>query len=258
LSRLVTLALSFSLMYGDNPWPADKRVLASAVRERFADYFTRTGSGAPRFPDHPTGPHAATAYAGRPLPDVQVITIDPFDITPHRARIGLDPSSGPGCAGCCGGRAQRDEVRWIVVQGHVPILGPVRTRGSSKLYFPGGADSRIWQLFERYGVDLYLCGEAHDVTVREQGGVTQVTHGGLFPFGLTNALLLDFYDGFVYLTLRDYVVRDREAADGTRLWETHRTGMPEHIEVLHRPFTLGTGVLSDSGGLQDESGVLVP
>ena len=243
--------------YGDNPWPAAKRVLAPRFRARFADHFTRTRSGRAKYPDHPNGPHAFTAYAGRPLPDLQMITMDPFDITPDRARLGLDPPQRRWLAKVLS-KAKRDKVKWIIVQGHVPILGPVRTRGSSRLHLPGGGMSQVWKLFEKYDVDLYLAGEAHDVTVLEKGGVTQIVHGGLFQFGLTNALLLDVYDDFIYLTLRDYDVRHRDAADGTRLWETVREGLPRHIKVLNAPFGLGTGVLSDDGGLRHPSGLLRP
>ena len=242
--------------YGDNPWPAAKRVLVPRFRERFADHFTRTRSGKHKYPDHPKGPHAFTAYAGRPLPNVQVITLDPFDITRDRARIGLDPAQRTWLRKVLA-KAKHDKVKWIIVQGHVPILGPVRHRGSSRLHLMGGADSAAWKLFEKYDVDLFLAGEAHDVTVLEKGGVTQIVHGGLFQFGLTNALLLDVYDDFIYLTLRDYDVRHRDAADGTRLWETVREGMPVHIKVRNEPFGLGTGVLAKDG-LRNASGLLRP
>ena len=241
--------------YGDNPWPADKRVLVPRFRHRFAHYFTRTRSGKARYPDHPKGPHAFTAYAGRPRPDVQLITLDPFDITRERARIGLDPAQRTWLRNVLR-KAKHDKVRWIIVQGHVPILGPVRHRGSSRLHLAGGANSQTWKLFEKYGVDLYLAGEAHDVTVLEKGGVTQIVNGGLFQFGLTNALLLDVYDDFIYLTLRDYDIRHRDAADGSRLWETVREGMPRHIKVRNDPFSLGTGVLLNSGDLSNASGLL--
>jgi hypothetical protein len=243
--------------YGDNPWPAAKRALVPRFRERFADHFTRTRDGRPRYADHPKGPHAATAYAGRPVPSVQLITLDPFDITRGRARIALDRPQRTWLRDVLR-KATHDGVKWIIVQGHVPILGPVRSRGSSRLHLKGGADSAVWKLFERYDVDLYLAGEAHDVTVLEKGGVTQIVHGGLFQFGLTNALLLDVYDDFIYLTLRDYDVRHRDAADGTRLWETVREGLPRHIEVRDEPFALGTGVLRDSDDLHNTSGVLRP
>ena len=61
------------------------------------------------------------------------------------------------------------------MQGHVPILEPVRSRGSSGLHYPGGARSRLWRLFERYGVDIYLCGEVHDTTATTQDGILPPT-----------------------------------------------------------------------------------
>ena len=181
--------------------------LDPAHLDRIAQHDLSVLNGRPRFTD-------------RLLPNVQVITIDPFDIAPDRLREVLRS-------------AQRDQVRWIIVQGQLPILGPVRTRASSRRYLTGGADSQVWRLFEKYGVDLYLAGEAHDVTVLERGGVTQITHGGPFTLGLTTELLLDLYDDYIYVTLRDY---DLRAA----------------------PYTVGTGVVPDTGGLQLETGMLRP
>ena len=85
--------------YGDNDWPREKRALASTFADAFADHFTRTSSGAPRFADHPSGPHAATAYAWRPRADVQVVSIDVFDITPRAAHLRVD----------------RAQLRWLQV-----------------------------------------------------------------------------------------------------------------------------------------------
>jgi hypothetical protein len=242
--------------YGDNPWPRSKRLRAAAFRSEFASYFTRSRSGKPLFSDHPkSGPHRFTAYAGRPLPDVQVVSIDPFDITADRARIGLDKAQRLWLRGVLR-RAERDEVRWVIVQGHIPILGPVRTRGSSGLTLPGGEKSKVWQMFEQYDVDLYLAGEAHDVTVLEEGGVTQIVHGGLFAYGLTNALLLDFYDDYAYITLRDYDIRDNDK--GRRLWQTRDDGIPARISMPQPPYTIGTGVLPERGGLRSATGTLLP
>ncbi len=176
-------------------------------RDRFAPHHLSVLGGRPRF-------------TVRPLPDVQVITIDPFHSTPDRLRRVLRS-------------AQRDQVRWIIVQGQLPILGPVHHRGSTGRYLSGGADSEAWQLFEKYGVDLYLSGGAHDVTVLRHGAVTQVTHGGPVARGLTTALLLDFYDDYVYVSLRDY----------------------DHREA---PYVVGTGVVRDTGGLQLGTGMLRP
>ena len=240
--------------YGDNPYPRRKRELADDFRNEFAREFTTDDRGRPLFANHPSGPARLTAYAGRPTPDLQIVTIDVFDITPARARIGVDPQQLAWLRGVLA-KAKKDRVQWIVVQGHTPILEPVRARGSSQLSYPGAERSRLWRLFSRYDVDLYLAGEVHDTTVKQQGGVTQITHGGAFQFGLTTALLMDFYGDRLYLSLRDYDVR-HDSSDG-RLWETRRAGLPRHISLVGDPVTIGTATLAD-GQLRGASGVLIP
>jgi len=243
--------------YGDNPWTTSKRRLAPVFQEEFAHYFTRTASGRPRFRDHPTGPHAGTAYAFRPAPDVQVVTIDPFDIAPDHARIRVDRQELRWLAGVLA-QAQRDGVRWTIVQGHVPILEPVRSRGSSELHYPGGARSRLWRLFERYGVDIYLCGEVHDTTATTQDGIVQLAHGGAFQFGLTTYALLDIHDDRIDVTLRDYAVKVRDARDHSRLWETVRSGLRKWVRVDPDPVTIGTLTLNWSGQVTARTGILLP
>lgn len=240
--------------YGDNPWSYRKRRLAVDFKREFARQFTQDSAGRARFADRPPGPAASTAYAGRPTPDLQVVTLDVFDITPQRARVGLDQRQFSWLREVLA-RAKRDRVEWIVVQGHVPIARPVRARGSSLLSYPGGTDSRLWKLLRRYDVDLYLAGEVHDTTAIERDGVVQISHGGLFQFGLTTALVLDFYGKSLYVTLRDYDVRRSDI--GPRLWETRRGGMPSRISVGGEPMTIGSAVVS-GGRLVVPSGILRP
>ncbi len=253
---LTTLPAMGDHEYGDNPFPRRKRELAADFRAEFAREFTTDRAGRPLFANHPDGPAATTAYAVRPSPDVQLVTIDVFDITPARARIGVDPQQLDWLREVLA-RAASDGVTWVIVQGHTPILGPVRARGSSLLRYPGGASSRLWKLLSRYGVDLYLAGEVHDTTALQQDGVVQISHGGAFQFGLTTALLMDFYGDRLYVTLRDYDVRHSDAADGSRLWETRRAGLPKNISLSGRPVTVGTATIAD-GRLVSPSGILVP
>jgi hypothetical protein len=243
--------------YGDNPWTVSKRRLAPVFQEEFAHYFTRTASGRARFADHPAGPHAGTAYAFRPAPQVQVVSIDPFDITKDRARIRVDRQQLR-WLGDVLRRAQRDGVRWTIVQGHVPILEPVRTRGSSGLRYDGGARSRLWKVFRKYGVDVYLCGEVHDVTATTQDGILQLAHGGAFQFGLTTYALLDVHDDRLDITLRDFDVRVRDARHGGRLWETVRSGLKRLVHVRRDPVTIGTLTLDAAGEVTERSGILLP
>ena len=199
-----------------------------------------------------------TAYAGRPRPNVQLITLDPFDITPERARIGLD--LGP--ADRAAQRApQGQDDRGAVDHRPGPRAspwGPVRHRGSSRLHLEGGADSQVWRLFERYGVDLYLAGEAHAATVLEKAGVTQIVHGGLFQFGLTNALLL--MSTTTSSTSRSATTTSGTATPPTALGCGRRSAMACHdtSRSATTRFSLGTGVLANSGDLRNASGLLRP
>ena len=243
--------------YGDNPWTASKRRLAPVFQQQFARYFTRTPAGRPLFRDHPKGAHAGTAYAFRPAPDVQVVTIDPFDIAPDHARTRVDRQQLRWLVGVLRS-AQEDGVRWTIVQGHVPIVEPVRSRGSSELHYPGGSKSRLWQVFRKYGVDVYLCGEVHDVTATSKDGILQLAHGGAFQFGLTTYAVLDVHDDRLEVTLRDYAVRVRDARDHTRLWETVRAGLKKWIRLDADPVTIGTLTLDATGAVTRRSGILMP
>jgi hypothetical protein len=186
-----------------------------------------------------------------------VVSIDPFDIAADHARIRVDRPQLRWLVGVLR-RAQSDGVRWTIVQGHVPILEPVRSRGSSDLHYPGGSRSRLWRVFERYGVDVYLCGEVHDVTATTQDGILQLTHGGAFQFGLTTYALLDVHDDRIDVTLRDYAVKVRDARDHSRLWETVRSGLKKWIRVDRDPVTIGTLTLAADGSVSRRTGILLP
>lgn len=238
---------------GDNDWPAAKRALVPTYREEFARAFTTSRRGAV-YADRPRGPLAGTAYAFRPSPQVQVVSLDAFDITARRARVRVEGAQLRWLERVLR-RARRDGVRWTVVQAHPPVLGPVRSRGSSDLSLAGGARSPLWRLMQDYGVDLYLAGEVHDVTMAESGGVTQLAHGGLFAFGGVNYAVLDFYDDRIEVDLRDYDVQVRR--DGRRLWETRSPGLPRSVKVGPVAHTIGTATITDAGPVE-RSGVLLP
>jgi hypothetical protein len=113
-------------------------------------------------------------------------------------------------------------------------------------------------VFEKYGVDVYLCGEVHDVTATTQDGILQLTHGGAFQFGLTTYALLDVHDDRIDLTLRDYAVKVRDARDHSRLWETVRSGLKKWIRVDRDPVTIGTLSLAADGSVTRRTGILLP
>ncbi len=74
---------------------------------------------------------------------------------------------------------QKKNVDHIIVVGHTPVIGPVRTYSSSGMMLDKGQQSVFWQSMKKHNIDLYICGEVHAVTCLENDGIQQVAHGGL-------------------------------------------------------------------------------
>ena len=72
------------------------------------------------------------------------------------------------------------DAEFILVQGHLPIVGPVKSQNSSASMMKGGTDHKLWKLMQLYDVDAYLCGEHHRITVHHHDGIWQIVHGALW------------------------------------------------------------------------------
>ena len=72
------------------------------------------------------------------------------------------------------------DAEFIIVQGHLPIVGPVRSKDSSASMLKDGTNSGLWKLMVKYGVNVYLCGEHHRITVKKRDGIWQIVHGALW------------------------------------------------------------------------------
>lgn len=72
------------------------------------------------------------------------------------------------------------DAEFIIVQGHLPVVGPVRSKNSSASMLAGGTESGLWKLMVKHAVDVYLCGEHHRITVKKQDGIWQIVHGALW------------------------------------------------------------------------------
>jgi hypothetical protein len=72
------------------------------------------------------------------------------------------------------------DAEFTVVQGHLPIVGPVRSQNSSASMLKDGTDSGLWKLMVKHGVNVYLCGEHHRITVKKRDGIWQIVHGALW------------------------------------------------------------------------------
>jgi hypothetical protein len=239
--------------YGDNDWPRWKLNLYSTFQNVWEKHFTRLADGRPRFADRPRGVHEFSAYAWRPRPDVQMVTLDEFTRGPSAMHRRVDKQQQAWLIRVLK-KARADGVRWVLVQGHMPILGPVREGASSGLMYDGGQRSALWRIFKKYGVDVYLCGEVHDVTAIQRDGVLQISHGGIFQYGRLNYLVADFYPNHLDLKVFDY---DFHRVGEEKLWET-RDLIPADVVYEPDPGIIGAAQLWRDDRLTRVGGALAP
>jgi hypothetical protein len=251
---------------GDDPWHRGrdtwtdfKRRHIPQFKQIYADHMLTGTDGRPRFADRPPrGPARHTAYAVRLDPSVLLVTVDVFERRGGDVHMSVDPAQLRWLRQVLR-QARADEVPWVMVQGHVPMTGDVRTRNSSHLVYERGVRSDLWRTMVEGGVDVYLSGEVHDQTVHQRDGILEVSHGSLLYRGEASYV--------VGQATADRLVLENHQFRGTigfedRLWTTSRQGAPGHISYPDPSIVTGTLTASRtrSGGLRvdDAEGVLTP
>ena len=243
---------------GDNPWPARRfKYRAMPVfKSVWAKHFTDSGSA---YAMRPRGTRwEDTAYATYLRPELLLVTVDVF----ARSRDGvhakvvrgqlrwLDDVLAHNTALGDGG------AKWVIVQGHTPVLGPVRMARSSGLYTENG--EAFWDTMQRHDVTAYFNGEVHTVTLRHDG-VTQISHGNGIVAGIGdfNYLVGTVYDDRIEITIKRI---PRLSTDNTvELWQTSRKRPPISVTYERESHVSGTAVLTEDGGRIDEfTGELIP
>ena len=213
---------------GDNNWLAgsNKSHLVPVWKTAFARHFTLDAQGDNIYYERPVGtPYGDTAYAFVHK-KMLVVTVDVWYQENPDVSIAV---TGSVTSAVTGGQLTWLEnvltdvesnytIDHIIVQGHTPVLAPVRWQNSSNLTMPGHETTQFWQTMVDYGVDLYLAGEVHDMTASNWGGVEQVAHGGIMGFAPNmNYLVVTVYEDKMELELKWI---DMTYHTGTRLWQT--------------------------------------
>lgn len=264
LRRFTTRGLTLHASIGDHElgdnfwddrsrWSIFKRREIGLFKQLWAEHFTRTPSGAPRYRDRPVGTiWSQTAYAVRLSPDVLLVTLDEF----HRrdGDVHLEVQGGQlRWLRRTLRQARAEGVPWVIVQGHNPVLMPVREVSSSNGHIEGGRDSALWQTMARYGVDLYLNGEVHATTMRQADGVTQISTGGLLYRGDATYLTARVFDDRIDFDVRSFDAR-RERGE---LWQTTGRRTLAHTRYLDRPsHSIGSMTLTGDGRAVNQIGLL--
>lgn len=251
---------------GDNPWNRYstryyfrfKYQHVADFKAVWAKHFTASGT---RYADHPRGTaYDGTAYAFRPDPEVQIISLDVWRRTSSTVRPQVAPEELSWVQDVIA-KANADGVDWIIVQGHVPVVGPVRARHSSRIMYRGGADSPLWQVMRDGGVDLYLCGEVHDTTaitpadLGQTSGPVQITHGGLFYQGEFSYLIASILDGTMTIETREFDTSHSDTYGS--MWQTQRYRIqPDSVTYSTTSHVSGTMTLDKDGMVSERSGML--
>ncbi|MGH3344778.1 MAG: metallophosphoesterase family protein [Carbonactinosporaceae bacterium] len=241
---------------GDNPWPEGSFKLRAVptYKRVWARNFTTFWGDGNRFAMRPVGTaYEDTAYAVR-IANTLIVSVDVF----RRSKTGVTATVNDGQLRWLDEtltEARADGVKHILVQGHTPVLIPVRYAHSSKMRLKGGSDSRFWQTLQRHDVDLYLCGEVHDMTTLTDG-VVQVSHGALAYWGEENYLLGRVYADRIELELKQF---DGRVTDSDKMWNTSHKRPHEGVEFQPGPAVVGTMTIDKSTGTtvrRDRSGRL--
>ncbi len=140
-------------------------------------------------------------------------------------------------------------VPFRIVQGHTPIIGPVKKKNSSGIMLKDGAGSPLWKTMVKHGVDLYLCGEVHAITCIEQDGIMQISHGALFGYTeYANYLTVEVRSNALDLTLKEIPLQ----LEGRRLPQSAMNEPREYVRIIpedkYRGFrVVGKAVLQKAG-----------
>ena len=172
LKRFNKRGMTLYLAPGDHEYGDDGGLKIGHIARAFGEQFTRL-MGMPK-----NGPanHIGRAFSVR-KGNLLVITLDTFE--DHGERFGYTVGAEQLAWLEKTFKANAD-AEFIIVQGHLPIIGPVRSKNSSASMLHGGADSDLWKLMVKYGVHVYLCGEHHRITVKKHDGIWQIVHGALW------------------------------------------------------------------------------
>ncbi|HYF71709.1 MAG TPA: metallophosphoesterase, partial [Nocardioides sp.] len=247
---------------GDNSWRGRANDFKRKNLSVFKDSLYRNVLAPDRVPNRPTGQAHRTAYATYVDPEVLLVTVDVFQRTKDDVIARLDDAQLRWLDATLE-RAERRGTDWIVVQGHVPVLTPVRTYGSSAIRYRGGERSDFWRVMAKHHVDIYLNGEVHDISVRRAHGITQISHGGTIQMatpdgrGATNYVLGQIFGDTMWL--RDNRFAPKMLDYLGKLWQFGRSHRPiQGKEVWDDPLPVGHLVLTSDNRLLYSDGMLIP
>ena len=193
---------------GDNPWLKKRRAkLLPHFKQQFRRHLGMPLNGPPGM--------KGTAFWFRHK-NVLFISVDVFRRGKGKSGFVVPAVDGDQLEWMKDILAEHNDVDFKIVMGHVPILRRVNKEHSSGMKLRGGRRSPLWKTMVKQDVDLYLCGEVHDVTFQEKDGVVQISHGSLFGMNeYVNYLRVKVLADRMQLTLKRIATEPK----GDKLWQ---------------------------------------
>jgi len=170
--RIEDAGIRLFIAPGDHEYGDDQGLRKMHLAPVFAEQFVRI-LGMPRNgPPHKKG----LAYSFE-KENLAVISVDTFEAAGNRMRMTV---TGKQLAWLEQQLETYRDKDFIIVQGHVPVAGPVRGQNSSRNMLEGGTKTDFWKTMVKHGVDAYFCGEHHRITCTQKDGIWQIVHGALW------------------------------------------------------------------------------
>ncbi len=204
---------------GDDPWPEEKMDLIPHFERVFAANLKMPQNG----PENKKG----LAYWVRHQ-NVLLITVETFEEIDGEMQVTVSGKQLEWLRETFGANKDAD---FIIVQGHAPVIGKPAARSSSMLMVKDSSDSDLWKVMKEGGVDLYLCGEFHAVTIDEQDGIWQVVHGSSWGREIVNTqdyLVMQVEGKRMNLQMKSFPMK----AQGDFMWNLHKDRGPQEIVVI--------------------------
>ena len=215
---------------GDDPWPVEKARLVPHFEKIYADMLQMPQNG----PENKKG----LAYYVREG-DLLVVTVETFELIGDSLHIEV---MGEQLEWFNRVLEEHADARFKIVQGHVGIWGDIKSRSSSRLMHAGGRDSEFYKTMARHGVDAYLCGEFHDVTILESDGIWQIVHGSSWGREIVNTqdyLVGEVKGDQLILTMKQIFMD----AGGEYMWNLNKyPGPRESVRINERSLKNGPEV----------------
>ncbi|MGM0475310.1 MAG: metallophosphoesterase family protein [Bacteroidota bacterium] len=190
---------------GDHEYGDDQGLTEMHLAPVFADQFKRIFD----MPKNGPGHMRELAYSFS-RENLAVITVNTFEDAGNRMSMTVSGKQLDWLEEQL--KMYRDQGKeFIIVQGHVPVVGPVESKNSSANMLEGGTGTQFWKTMVKYGVDVYLCGEHHRITVKKHDGIWQIVHGALWGTQTdVNYLRGSVYPGKLKLELFQFLVEYSE------------------------------------------------